>query len=805
MKKVCFLALFLALLSYQMAIAGDVIFETTLKWYQWWSEILWGNGSLTYTRSFAITYKPSSNQEVCTIKAGFYKSGNPSDDVVMTVRENTTGYPTHGQIISTITIPGSDVSGSPVLPQQAAYTTFLVNPCLNLTAGLNYTLVFSRTQPDPSNYYFVQLTNLVSYPETRFWGYVPVNGFWQEKVGYEPALRLEGPEPKNKEPVIIVPGILGSRLNRVSDGEEVWPETLKMVDPFHPDDEYLNDLKLNSAGEEIIDINHGEIVSSVFGLNQYGNLIQKFKDNGYELGTDLFIVPYDWRLDIRTSSQELDSVIAQALDNSSTGKVNIIAHSMGGLLVKDYLIRKGDLAVNKLLFAGTPHLGAPKAFNALNYGDDFGLKFFMFGLNKNKAKDISQNMPAVYELLPSREYVSRAGPYVQNDQLQDLDYDQTNQFMISSSLLLDYRNNNLLNVADRLHQFLDNWLPQSANVYNLMGCREYDTMGSFKIDSNGSIDIDSVNGDGTVPLISANHVPGNGYFVSYPETKIDHTGLISDDRTIDLLYDLVVLNNQPVLPSGVYRTSIECDSILSQVKRLRFSTHSPVNLHVYDSLGNHTGLTPEDNIETNIPDSNFLQVGENNFIFIPEGALYSVKIDAYATGSFDFKIKELSNGQVEQSVVYDNIPINNPELEADIEFTGINESALLNLDENGDGENDVGYSSNGERILYKGVDNLIADINMAYDLGWISTERERDSYLRKVSRIIKIEKRIEILEEKLPDGKKKEKWIGHLERRIDKVLAIQFLKDLEKSYTKKQLNEQAFNLIKEDILWLLRN
>ena len=62
----------------------------------------------------------------------------------------------------------------------------------------------------------------------------------------------KSPVPK-KEPVIIVPGILGSRLNRVSDGKEIWLDTPEMFSPVSIKDDYLNDIKLDNEGKEIMD------------------------------------------------------------------------------------------------------------------------------------------------------------------------------------------------------------------------------------------------------------------------------------------------------------------------------------------------------------------------------------------------------------------------------------------------------------------------------------------------------------------------------------------------------------------------
>ena len=86
-------------------------------------------------------------------------------------------------------------------------------------------------------------------------------------------------------------------------------------------------------------------------------------------------------------------------------KVDIIAHSMGGLIVKRYLTKYGPDSVDQFIDIATPHLGAPKAFKILMYGDDT-----ITGVNQNTIKNISQNMPAVYQLLPSQAYFDVNNP-----------------------------------------------------------------------------------------------------------------------------------------------------------------------------------------------------------------------------------------------------------------------------------------------------------------------------------------------------------------------------------------------------------
>ena len=67
-------------------------------------------------------------------------------------------------------------------------------------------------------------------------------------------------------------------------------------------------------------------------------LKEKLKEKGYEEGCTLFEVPFDWRMDINKSwVKYLKPWIDEAKAKSGMNKVNIIAHSMGGLLVRAYI------------------------------------------------------------------------------------------------------------------------------------------------------------------------------------------------------------------------------------------------------------------------------------------------------------------------------------------------------------------------------------------------------------------------------------------------------------------------------------
>ena len=159
--------------------------------------------------------------------------------------------------------------------------------------------------------------------------------------------------------------------------------------------------------------------------NSYADLTQSLVNYGYVLGQTLFVATYDWRMPIAPldSNGNLVPLSGQGIADDLTNKqynsgvdylaywleqaatvfnaqypdipldsVNIIAHSMGGLVVRAYIQSSAygddvpwELATTKLpkindfTMIGTPNLGVPQSFNPsqnnweINNGGDGGL------------------------------------------------------------------------------------------------------------------------------------------------------------------------------------------------------------------------------------------------------------------------------------------------------------------------------------------------------------------------------------------------------------------------------------------------
>ena len=462
------------------------------------------------------------------------------------------------------------------------------------------------------------------------------------------------PTSTAKEPVVIIPGILGSHLAKRSDRSEVWPNAETML--LSSSDSYLNDLTLRSDGSEFPgnELYASDIMRTVttsipfFSQKFYAPLIESLVASGYHEGIDLFIEPYDWRLDIASSSASLDSVLRKAISASPSGKINIIAHSMGALLMKEYATHSTDTAfIDKLILVAPPQLGAPQMFKVLQYGDDLG---FHVGplelLNPEEVKNITENMPGAYELLPSRKYAAITGGYMidnRNGKHMTLDFDDTNNFLTTSAHQgASSKNIMLLAQADRLHAAQDDSLFPTDSTYEIAGCQDPSTISQFVLQDGGGVDIMRTSGDGTVPIASAMNLANDHrtYFSLYSENGADHIGLIRNAEPLALID--AILNNATsslaLAPLGMSTSTEDCYEGRTPTSHrettIEVITEGPVILDAHDTQGNITNAT-----ESDIPGSTYTSIGNLSALMLPASDTYRIAAKTNATGTLTFKMR----------------------------------------------------------------------------------------------------------------------------------------------------------------------
>jgi len=250
-------------------------------------------------------------------------------------------------------------------------------------------------------------------------------------------------------PVIVIPGILGSKLRDGETGQLVWGAfDGGEADPETPEGARLIAIPMKEGVpiDELTDSVHSDgaldkVKVKLFGLplqlNAYINILSTLGAGGYldqslasnklneiDYGDEHFTCfqfDYDWRLDNVENAKRLKKFIEEKKEyilgeyrkrgiKKDDVKFDIVAHSMGGLLTR-YFLMYGDAGlpedgskpavtwagagyVEKVIIVGTPNAGAVGAIETLVRGRDIG------PFLPEYAPAIIATMPSLYQQLP---------------------------------------------------------------------------------------------------------------------------------------------------------------------------------------------------------------------------------------------------------------------------------------------------------------------------------------------------------------------------------------------------------------------
>ena len=199
-----------------------------------------------------------------------------------------------------------------------------------------------------------------------------------------------------ERPLVFVPGLLGSMLCRPGpQGEQVvvWGTVEAMGQfPTLALDPAANDIEPCGLIREISFL-------GIFSQTVYGPFIDRLEKAGYREGETLFIFDYDWRLSVFDNARRLADLIDEKIPGA--GAIDIVAHSMGGLIARTYALEEGGAArIGRLVSAGTPWRGSVQVFELLHGG--WGLaNVLLGGLDTFRRTAIS--FPSTFEMIPHYE------------------------------------------------------------------------------------------------------------------------------------------------------------------------------------------------------------------------------------------------------------------------------------------------------------------------------------------------------------------------------------------------------------------
>ena len=206
-------------------------------------------------------------------------------------------------------------------------------------------------------------------------------------------------------PVIIVPGITASNLQDeyLIDPETIWSALKKDYEriALHPDDlryEALEPARVRAG--KLFEIAYNELINE---------LRYNLKDKE-DLPVPVYPFPYDWRMPLEFIQKQLDDFITEVIDRTKLlkhynkekyaddTKVNLVGHSMGGLIITGYLKSKGKKSpVNKVVTLATPFQGSFEAVIKIITGTaNLGTS-----PPSSREREAARITPGLYYLLPS--------------------------------------------------------------------------------------------------------------------------------------------------------------------------------------------------------------------------------------------------------------------------------------------------------------------------------------------------------------------------------------------------------------------
>jgi triacylglycerol lipase len=97
----------------------------------------------------------------------------------------------------------------------------------------------------------------------------------------------------------------------------------------------------------------------------------------------------------RRHAEELDSAVEALLEHSGAERVDIVAHSMGGLATRWYLLTRPDAPVRRTVFIASPHRGTLSAHLAWGGGRDEMMPDSPFLDSLNTAAPVPDRVEAI--------------------------------------------------------------------------------------------------------------------------------------------------------------------------------------------------------------------------------------------------------------------------------------------------------------------------------------------------------------------------------------------------------------------------
>ena len=491
----------------------------------------------------------------------------------------------------------------------------------------------------------------------------------------------------NDYPIIVIPGIMGSEL-KDQLGLTAWPFTLgnTIQMPTFPVD-FCFLLDMSTA--------YKPVMGGYGSYDDYKTLITQLQQRFPNRQVIFF--GYDWRFSAYDAAQKLKDYVDNVL---KADKIDIVAHSMGGLVAAQYAADASNAAkINTVVTLGTPYEGAPMLLGVVELytplvGQD-GFQGYLAqllkmikespGIDQVANRRLFAKLPGVMDLTPTKNYVD-AGYFSvmkrsnNTDQVTMMSYPQYQDYCnilfgnIPYKLAVDRQ----ASIKDKNGASVLASLPRSFFIVG----DEQRTVSRFIFaqDLKGLADLGFDSGDGTVPYASASMlgalstVGGDRLIVRH---GISHGGLTEDPATLNRVMDLLDSKNLPSVGEA------EGQGKPYIVVRIA----CPVDVTVSKGGENLSSVSGSENNETGFGE--LYRIGENEDIKIlaMDSDQYTINMNGTGKGTMDYEARYFNEtNTLVKKDTFTGVPIT--ETTKITSVTDQNTVNRLDVDSNGDGSVD---------------------------------------------------------------------------------------------------------------------
>jgi pimeloyl-ACP methyl ester carboxylesterase len=498
----------------------------------------------------------------------------------------------------------------------------------------------------------------------------------------------------SKNPIIFVPGIMGSDLYDIYYGVgTILPDKMVVqvwlpITGFYLDftDSMAIDYRLNVKNPD----DHEYYGTAEKAKKIVETIRAEFPDR------KVYFFAYDWRQDCELNAKELEKFV-NTLDSP---KVDIVAHSMGGLVASSYF-KMAPSKIDKIITLATPYEGSPEAITrALSDTElmDMGIVDSWVTHLGKITPAIKRAYPALAQLaptsnyhvgMPMREYdIERPptsygpSPY---DPISLVKYED-----ILKKVFPPTTSRNIVEIAKTFHNSIHqsdgyNALLSYDKAYFILatGQKTLNYLLVVNLDSNTFEPRYENDGDGTVPHISASIMGRVEELPSWRWHSFNsrHTDVISNEGAIDWVVG--------VLKHGMSDVSSQEYNQKNPYTTIRVACPVDVEIVSNDSLSSKM-----DSFSESASFGRMDIIGENGDIkmFCLDDGAFPVTISGTGIGTMDYTIcfYDKDNNFLEERN-FDGVAItSNTIIKTD---TARNKTTFLYIDSDGDGKVDLTLSS----------------------------------------------------------------------------------------------------------------